>query len=152
MLIRKYKPEDCESTIILFYETVHNINSKHYSKDQLDVWATGKIDSEDWNKSFLEHYTLVAEEDGDLVGFGDIFENYLDRLYVHKDYQNRKIATKIVEQLENYARENNQTNVITHASITAKPFFEKRGYALVREQKVERQGIFLKNFVMKKML
>lgn len=40
-------------------------------------------------------------------------------------------------------------NIVTHASITTKPFFEKRGYRVIREQQVERQGIFLTNFVMK---
>ena len=40
--------------------------------------------------------------------------------------------------------------VITHASITATKFFEKRGYQVIKEQQVERQGIFLTNFVMEK--
>ena len=38
----------------------------------------------------------------------------------------------------------------THASITAKPFFLKRGYRAVKEQKVERAGVFLTNYVMEK--
>ena len=40
--------------------------------------------------------------------------------------------------------------MITHASVTAKPFFEKRGYRVVREQQVSRQGILLTNYVMEK--
>ena len=39
-------------------------------------------------------------------------------------------------------------NIRTHASITAKPFFQKRGYKVTKEQQVERQGILLTNFVM----
>ena len=38
----------------------------------------------------------------------------------------------------------------THASVTAKPFFEKRGYQVVQEQQVEKKGILLTNYVMKK--
>ena len=45
------------------YDTVHTINAKDYTKSQLDVWATGKTDIVVWNKSFLEHNTLVAEDD-----------------------------------------------------------------------------------------
>lgn len=41
-----------------------------------------------------------------------------------------------------------KVNITTHASITAKPFFEKRGYIVVKEQQIERQGIFLTNFIM----
>ncbi|GEA31614.1 hypothetical protein CDIOL_25370 [Clostridium diolis] len=47
----------------------------------------------------------------------------------------------------------NLFKVITvEASITAKPFFEKRGYHIVRQQEVERKGQLLTNFVMKKLL
>ncbi|WP_418940902.1 hypothetical protein [Parasutterella excrementihominis] len=43
-----------------------------------------------------------------------------------------------------------QGTIVTHASISAKSFFEKRGYRVVKEQKVERQknGGGLTNFVM----
>ena len=41
--------------------------------------------------------------------------------------------------------------IVTHVSITARPFFEKRGYRVVKEQQVERRGIRLTNFVMEKM-
>lgn len=34
-----------------------------------------------------------------------------------------------------------------HASITAMPFFEKRGYKVIREQHVERSGVILANYV-----
>ena len=42
--------------------------------------------------------------------------------------------------------------VTTHASITARPFFEKRGYHVVKEQQVERRGVVLINYVMIKRL
>ena len=39
---------------------------------------------------------------------------------------------------------------LTHASRTAKPFFEKRGWRVVKEQQVERHGVLLTNFVMER--
>lgn len=38
--------------------------------------------------------------------------------------------------------------VTTHASLTAKGFFQKRDYAAIKEQQVERYGVWLTNFVM----
>lgn len=147
MIIRKYQSQDCSELGELFYNTVHTVNASDYTKEQLDVWATGIVDLEKWNQSFQEHYSLVAVEDETIVGFGDIDKNgYLDRLYVHKDYQGKGIATAICNRLEQEA----QREITTHASITARPFFEKRGYVVVKEQQVERQGIMLTNFVMKK--
>ncbi len=147
MIIREYQPADCKEIIRLFYDTVHNVNAKDYTKEQLDVWASGKVEIEKWNQSLLEHYSLVALRNGMIVGFGDIDKSgYLDRLYVHKDYQGEGVASAICNKLEKMV----QGKIITHASITAKPFFEKRGYKVVKEQQVKRKGIFLKNFIMEK--
>lgn len=86
-------------------------------------------------------------ENGEIAGFGDIDETgYLDRLYVHKDYQGQGIASAICDCLESKI----SGKIVTHASITARPFFEKKGYKVVKEQQVERQNIFLTNYVMEK--
>ncbi len=146
MVIRAYQTSDCGNLAELFYHTVHTVNAKDYTKEQLNVWVTGTVDLEKWNQSFEEHYSLVAVDDM-IIGFGDIDKTgYLDRLFVHSDYQGKGIATAICDQLEQAV----QGRVVTHASITARPFFEKRGYKVVKEQQVERQGIFLTNFVMEK--
>ena len=114
----------------------------------MNVWATGSVNLKEWNKSLLEHFTVVAVEDNIIVGFGDIDKmGYLDRLYVHKDYQNRGIATAICNELEHAA---NKVKITTYASITAKSFFAKRGYKVIKEQHVERKGILLTNYLMEK--
>lgn len=148
MIIRHYEPTDCEHLAKLFYETVHNINAKDYSQEQLNVWATDDMDLEIWNKSLSAHYTVVGVKNNIIVGFGDIDKSgYLDRLYVHKDYQRQGIATAICNKLEQEVKVN---KIITHASITAKPFFEQRGFKVIKEQQVERNGIALTNYVMEK--
>lgn len=146
MIIREYKPSDCEELVNLFYDTVHSINAKDYSREQLDAWTSG-IDLDRWNKSFLEHYTLVALDNNKIIGFGDIDKSgYLDRMYAHKDYQGMGIATAICDRLETKVT----GRITVHASITAKPFFEKRGYTVLKEQHIQRQGAMLTNFVMEK--
>jgi len=145
--IRQYQPSDCIELTKLFYNTVHTVNAKDYAKEQLDVWATGQVDLEKWNQSLQEHFSVVAVEGKMIAGFGDIDKTgYLDRLYVHADYQGKGIATAICNQLEQAV----QGSIYTHASITARPFFEKRGYKVIRKQQVERQGIVLINYVMEK--
>lgn len=148
MLIRKYEPKDCKELTELFYDTVHCINAKDYTKKQLDVWADGNPDMKAWNRSLRSHYSVVALSDNIIVGFGDMDDKigYLDCLYIHKDYQRKGIATAICDKLESVAA----GTVFTHASVTARPFFEKRGYKVIKEQQVERKGILLKNYVMAK--
>lgn len=99
-----------------------------------------------------------------IIGFGDMDDTgYLDRLYVHKDYQGRGVATAICDRLEedfclsrgrllqNSAVQKRKNDTFTtHASITARPFFEKRGYTVVKAQQVVRKGISIRNYIMRK--
>ena len=153
MNVRMYRSEDCKEIVELFYNTVHSVNAKDYNKAQLDAWAPKDINISKWDKSLLEHYSIVIEDNSIIIGFGDLDINgYFDRLYVHKDYQGAYVATRIVNEIEKYAQENRIKIITTHSSITAKPFFEKQGYKVVKEQVVERKGQILKNFIMEKTL
>ena len=150
MIIREYRPADCKYLAALFYQTVHFINAKDYTEEQLNVWATGYVDINEWNQSLSKHFSLVAIKDGIIAGFGDIDKTgYLDRLYVHKDYQNQGIATAICDKLEQAF---GVSKITTHASITAKPFFLHRGYNTIKEQQVIRSNIPLTNYIMEKPL
>ena len=151
MLIREYKPDDCPLLAQLFYNTVHAVNGKDYTKKQLDAWATGNVNLDEWNRSFLAHTTLVAVWDGVIAGFADMDKSgYLDRLYVHKDYQGIGVATALVKELERRVGQNNVACFETYASITARPFFEKLGYTVQAENIAVRGGVSLTNFRMTK--
>lgn len=150
MEIRRYESGDLDPMARLFYDTVHTINIRGYTEAQVNAWATGSVDRKAWDASFRKHLTYVATESGGIVGFGDIDETgYLDKLFVHKDFQGRGIATAICDRLES---ETEAPSIEVHASITAKPFFEKRGYRTVKENEVEREGVVLINYTMTKEL
>lgn len=148
MTLREYRPQDLAALAELFYQTVHAVNAADYTKEQLDAWAGGQVDLAAWDRSLREHTSVVAVEGESIVGFGDIdATGYLDRLYVHKDHQRRGVASAICDRLEQAAQ---GKRIVTHASITARPFFERRGYRVLREQRVERRGVLLANYVMEK--
>lgn len=146
MDIRNYNTDDLEEIYRLFYDTVHSVNLNDYTRAQADAWAPLDYDHEKWNKSLTENYCAVAVENNLIIGFGDIDESgFLNRLYVHRDFQKVGVASAICGKLESYS-----TNDIirVHSSITAMPFFIKRGYIVIKEQFVKRKEILLKNFVM----
>ena len=152
MMLREYRSEDCFELAKLFFDTVHTVNLKDYTKAQVDVWASGNVDIEAWDKSFKNHYTVISEDKGIITGFGDMSnDGYLDRLYVHKEHQGEGIGSLIVTELEREIKTRYGVPVFTvFSSITAKPFFEKRGYRVEREQEVVRNGIRLTNYRMAK--
>lgn len=148
--IRPYQPHDCPEMIRLFRDTVCTVNAADYTRPQIDAWIGGENgpDRTAWDRSFRAHYTLVAVLGEQIVGFGDMdASGYLDRLYVHSAYQRRGIATALCDVLEApFAA----ATPVTHASLTAKAFFEGRGYCVIRPQQVERNGVLLANFVMER--
>ena len=153
MNIRSYRAADCPLLAQLFYDTVHTVNARDYSPAQLAAWATGSVDLAAWNRSFLQHHTLVAIDADQIVGFGDMDQDgFLDRLYVHHAFQRRGVARAILQQLEEQAKARGVTRFTTHASITARPFFERFGYVVLQRNEVVRAGISLTNYTMEKRL
>ncbi|WP_137790697.1 GNAT family N-acetyltransferase [Bacillus sp. E(2018)] len=156
MKIAKYKETDTEEIIKLFYETVHTVNAKDYSSLELDAWVSvhelqSKVKS--WKESLLNNITFVARNHDGIVGFCDLtYSGHLNRLYVHKDYQRQGIASALVNMIESEARKLNVLSIDTDASITAKVFFEQRGYQVVSPQHVVRKGVSLLNYKMTKKL
>ncbi|TQR20727.1 GNAT family N-acetyltransferase [Psychrobacillus vulpis] len=156
MKITEFTISDIEEIVSLFYDTVHTINSKDYTLEQLNVWAP-KEEKEMrisfWKDSLSQHIAYVVKINNEIVGFADLTSGgYLDRLYVHKDYQRNGIATLLVEKLESEARKFDISQITTDASITAKTFFEHKGYKVIKMQTVERKGIMLTNYKMLKKL
>ena len=146
--LRPVTAQDVPVMTALFHRTVHTVNAADYSPAELDAWSPAPPDASAWTASFAGRIALVAEVDGVLAGFADMTaDGYLDRLYVSADHQRMGVAAALCDALESACM---APVLTTHASITAKGFFERRGYALVRTQQVERRGVLLTNHVMRK--
>ncbi|MFV0351765.1 MAG: GNAT family N-acetyltransferase [Oscillospiraceae bacterium] len=153
MLLKPYHKKDLCEIIKLFYNTVHFVNAADYTPAQLNAWAPASLNKEDWATSLAKNYTLVAWQNGQITGFADIEPSgYLNRLYIHKDFQHKGIATLLTDALEEYAFSLGIKRVYTHASITAKPFFIKRGYHVKEQNQVKRGEQILINYTMEKQL
>ncbi len=148
MVIRPYISSDCPTLAQIYYDTIHAVNAADYTPAQLDAWATGKVNLDDWDAYFLARHSFVAEMDGKIVGFADMDDSgYLGRLYVHKDCQGLGIGTALCDAAENAVTVPKYT---LHSSITARPFYEKRGYRTVETRQMERKDQLLTIYVMEK--
>ena len=151
MEFREYKNTDLHAVMDLFYVTVHEVNKNDYSEEQLDAIAPKDANEYHWEKSLEKNHTIVVEEDDKLIAFGNIGKTgYLDRLCVHPDYLRKGIASKLVEELEEYAKKHGSHVINVTSSITSKAFFESKGYAVIEEQINERRGERLLRYLMEK--
>ncbi|CAH2462673.1 GNAT family N-acetyltransferase [Bacillus sp. S4] len=149
--IRTFHQEDLEQVLQLFYETVHTVNAQDYNTLQLQSWAPKRLNRESWLKSLEKNISYVADNNGVIVGFGDYNdEHYINRLFTHKDYQGKGIASYILQKLEKEVMKLEHRDIYTEASITAKPFFESKGYICIKEQNKQHNGQIFINYIMKK--
>jgi putative acetyltransferase len=139
--------------VALFRATIRRINRQDYSAEQVRAWAPDEIDVASWAEKLANRHSVVVENDGVIVGFGDIEDDgHLDHLYVHADHQGCGVGRLLLSAMETEARRRGIARLFTEASITARPFFEHSGFSLIAEQVVVCRGVEFVNFRMDKHL
>lgn len=147
-----YKRKYLLDIIELFKHTVRNINSKDYTTEQINIWAPDNLDKELWHQSFCKHDTILALSENKIVGFIDLDNSYIDRLYVHKDYQHQGVASLLLQQVENIALKRQIKILQVAVSITAKSFFVNKGYKTIKQQEIIKENVVFINYLMEKYL
>lgn len=159
MIVRQYRSADLPRIIEVFEDTVNTVCCADYTPEQISAWLGG-IDYSGWDKRYGGSLTLVAESEGVVAAFGNMFkgaavcgrtcggkalgrdDGYLDMLYTAKEFLRRGAASRICNVLEAAV----VGDIYADVSQTALPFFLKRGYFVVRRQCVYRCGVALHNY------
>lgn len=153
MMIRNGHPGDLNELQQLFADTIRSICRADYNHEQIEVWASGIENKQRWHKVLTNQFVLVAQDKGNIAGFCTLDNgNYIDLLYIRKDYQRQGIALRLYTGIENEAKRQGQTLLTSDVSKTARPFFEKQGFKVLKEQVVNINGVELTNYKMTKMM
>lgn len=136
----------------LYRNTVLTINRRDYSQEEVEDWASCGDDLSKIGEMIKTHYFIVAVDQlSQIVGFSSITpQGYLHSMFVHKDFQGRGVATILLKEIERYAASVGITRITSEVSLTARPFFEKRGYVVEVEQKRRANQLCLTNYWMAK--
>ena len=167
MEIRLFHTQDIAQIAQLFHDTVRTINLQDYSLSQVQAWAPDDIYFQDWVKVCTSRYTYVAIIPGSLeyhrreylndaseqiiVGFAELEINgHIDCFYVHQDYQGQGVGSRLYQAIESQSLKLHCDRLYVEASITAKKFFLKQGFAIEQEQEVTIRGEVFRNYRMVK--
>ena len=150
--IKAYDPADAQATIEIFLRAIREVASKDYTPAQIAAWA--KVDDvEVWGQWRASRPTWLAMNGSVPIGFADLkADGCLDMMFVDPDHQGKGVAALLLATVEAAARNQNLQRIFTEASLTARPFFERRGFVVVAAQQVEKRGQTLANFLMEKAL
>ncbi|MBF4493927.1 GNAT family N-acetyltransferase [Flavobacterium sp. MR2016-29] len=151
MDFRKATISDLSEMQEMYIETIKWVCKNDYTPLQIDAWVSGLNNTERWLKVIHNQFVLLALIENKIVGYGTLKDgNYIDFFCVHKNYQRQGIADEIFIKLELEAKKENSKTMTADVSITAKPFFEKKGFIIKGEQKNIRLGVELINYKMEK--
>jgi putative acetyltransferase len=137
----------------MFVDTISTICIEDYSPEQIKVWISLTENTQRWTDKLTSQYFLVAELDNKIVGYASLENNdYLDLLYVHKDYQRQGIADRLYSEIEKEAIKRKATVLSSDVSKTARRFFEQKGFETVAAQTNIIKDVEIINYKMTKKL
>ncbi|MGL4475241.1 MAG: GNAT family N-acetyltransferase [Shewanella sp.] len=135
----------------LFYHAVRKINIRDYSQAQVAAWASNEFSAEIWQQKMNALSPFVAEIAGVIVGYADLQDNGLiDHFFCHHEHQSKGVGRCLMEHLLRVGELQGTARFHSEVSITARPFYEKFGFTLVKQQTVAIRGQTLDNFLMEK--
>ena len=152
-VIRPFKTADAPALRALKYATIRQVNRKDYTEQQLQAWAPDEYNEAEWLARISAMNPLVATLGDVVVGFADVQDDgYIDHFFCHSDYQGQGIGKALMNEILAISQLKSVKRLYSHVSITARPFFERYGFYVVREQQVDIRGKILTNFVMERLV
>ncbi len=88
----------------------------------------------------INHFTLVAEHKGDLLGLIEVRDfNHVSLMFVARSYQRKGIGGRLLHEAIQIIRRDdaNRTQVTVHSSPNAVAAYEKLGFRAVEPEKSE---------------
>jgi len=153
MEIRAHKPSDIPEISRLFFNTIRRINSRDYTQAQVQAWAPTIYNNEYWSRRFLKRQVVVAEFKGKIVGFTEYEPSgHVDCFYVHHEHQRLGIGKVLLQWIETELQKQNVHRLYAEVSVTARAFFESRGFTVVEERNAEYMEVSIKLYLMEKYL
>lgn len=151
--LRPYRDGDLEALVRTFTDSVHELARPFYDDAQRAAWAPEQADLDEWRGRLAKTDVLVAEEDGVLHGFiGYGADGYVALLYTASHAARKGVASKLYAHVENEWRAAGVRRAYSEVSLAARPFFERQGFAVIEEERVERRGAIFRRFRMAKEL
>ena len=148
MKIRLIRDEDYVACVRLHRQTIRNVNSKDYPEDVIRAWSSLNEKRMRTGASNVKRW--VAIENNKIIGFVDhhILRCEILGLYVHKDYMGRGVGSRLLKTAEASLKKRGCKKIEIESSVTAKPFYQKSEYKVIKKSMHEFMGTKAPVFIM----
>lgn len=149
--VRRYRVGEEATLQNIYSKSTRELNSKDYSIDQIERWVAKHSDLVEWTERLKKTNPFVAEKDGNLVAFGELEpDGHIDFFYCHPDWQGCGAGSQLMSSITAEALKIGVKTLFTEVSVTAEPFFTKKGFRIMEERVPIICGAPAKQFIMQK--
>jgi putative acetyltransferase len=153
MEIRRFRRGDEAALFRVYFTAIHEVAARDYAPEQVAAWAPADLDMDLWANRVQGIRPFVAEMDGEIVGYADVQPNgYIDHFFVSGARGRQGIGTRLMARIHQEARSLGLTELTSHVSKTAEPFFALHGFEVVERRSPVLRGVSLQNALMRKAL
>ena len=127
LFCRQFRDSDAKAVSDLVRECLVEVNSKFYPDSVIKKMVTVHT-PEYFIKTANERLVLVAEQFDEIIGTATTSDNFFGSVFVKPKFEGKGIGKKLIQTLEQLAKNSGQNEVKLHASVNAVGFYEKLGY------------------------
>ena len=153
MIVRRYIASDAAAVASIFNRAIADIASAAYTPEQIAAWLGGGMEAGETHVRCSDGRSVwVAVNDTDTaIAFIDLEDDgHIDMLFSQPEWAGRGIASALYEHLEASARQRGMARLYVEASEIAKPFFARKGFALLHRNDFTMDGVAVHNDAMEK--
>ena len=151
--LRAAQAADHDAVAQLFTDSVHALGAARYDGQQRSAWAPQPPNFAGWRQRFAALNILLMDDGDRLAGFiGWADSGHIDLLFTAPGSARRGVASMLYREAEAQLAQAGVAELFTEASLVARPFFDRQGFEVTEAQTVERAGVALNRFAMRKRL
>ncbi|MFM0557362.1 GNAT family N-acetyltransferase [Paraburkholderia sediminicola] len=150
---RAFRAEDEAALAVLFRAAISALAAPDYDAAARDAWASAADDVPAFAARLARGVTLVAWREGSPAAFAQLYPaDHVEMLYVAPAHARQGLAAGLLMRLEAAARASGATKLSADVSVSARRSFERAGFEMLVEERVQRNGVSLARFRMRKPL
>lgn len=164
MIIRKIDIKDSEKYLKMLNQLDYETNTMMYEPGERKI-TVGEVRAKIINMSETKLLILVAEVNGDIVGFLSAERGFANRIRhsayivigILKEYRGRKIGTELFKELDKWALENKisrlELTVMEHNEGAIR-LYEKMGFCKegLKRYSLKVDGVYINEYYMGKII